>query len=67
VLRALRELARSRGFTLTAALALAVAASRTFAGLLFGVSATNAPTYAAAIVTVCLVSLGGAYISTRRP
>ena len=47
-------------------LALAVAGSRLLSGLLFGVTATNAATYAVATLVVCIISLVAAYIPARR-
>jgi putative ABC transport system permease protein len=49
-----------------AGLALAVVGSRLLSGLLFGVTATNAATYAAATLVVSIIGLVAAYIPARR-
>jgi len=65
---ALRTLARSPGFTLTAVATLAagIAANTTVLTLLYGLSPSDAPTYAVAVLVVSYTSLGACFVPARR-
>jgi predicted permease len=66
LLQVLREGMGLVGWGISAGLLAAVTAARLLTGLLFGITATDVPTYAAVIAILAAVSLGACFLPARR-